>query len=119
MRDRPCPLLEQGRVRTGPMASDVSYGNNGAFSVQSPTCRLIVIASNGMGWEHVSVRPAKEKRCPTWDEMHFVKTLFWRDDECVVQFHPPQSEYVNMHQHVLHLWKPLMRDMPMPPVWMV
>lgn len=55
-------------------------------------------------WEHVSV--SCEDRCPTWEEMQRVKELFWRDDETVIQFHPPKSEYVNHHQYCLHLWKP-------------
>jgi hypothetical protein len=38
--------------------------------------------------------------------MAFVKDLFWHDDECVVQFHPPKSEYINNHPYCLHLWKP-------------
>lgn len=54
-------------------------------------------------WEHVSV--SREDRCPTWEEMCFVKDIFWREDECVVQFHPPKSAYVNRHLRCLHLWK--------------
>lgn len=66
-------------------------------------------------WEHVSVhireyskkggKRVERHRPPTWDEMCYVKRLFWADDEVVVQFHPAESEYVNLHQHVLHLWK--------------
>ena len=52
---------------------------------------------------------------PEWDEMCFVKDLFWRDDECVVQFHPPRAEYVNYHPNCLHLWKPVGRDVQTPP----
>lgn len=79
------------------------------------------IVSTDKGWEHVSVslfknlfsgnrklrRMATVKRCPTWEEMSYVKDLFWKDDEEVVQFHPPKSEYVNLHNYCLHLWKPL------------
>lgn len=28
------------------------------------------------------------------------------EEETVVQFHPPESEYVNNHLYCLHLWKP-------------
>jgi hypothetical protein len=38
--------------------------------------------------------------------MCWVKWSFFDDEECVVQFHPPQSKYVNRHPFVLHLWKP-------------
>ena len=76
-----------------------------------------VIASNGMGWEHVSV--SRSDRCPTWDEMCQVKALFWGDDDCVVQYHPPRSEYVNNHKNCLHLWRPVGIAMPLPPSIMV
>ena len=79
--------------------------------------RVRVIASNGMGWEHVSV--SRSDRCPTWEEMCQVKALFWGDDDCVVQYHPSHSEYVNNHQNCLHLWRPVGIAMPMPPSIMV
>lgn len=82
--------------------------------------QIIIIASSGseeVPWEHVSLRVSgyKGDRCPTWAEMCKVKDLFWDDDECVVQFHPPKSDYVNNHPHVLHLWKPINQTMPRPP----
>jgi hypothetical protein len=46
--------------------------------------------------------------------MCFVKSLFWDDEETVIQFHPAVSAYVNNHSHCLHLWKPPF-DMPLPP----
>jgi hypothetical protein len=49
--------------------------------------------------------------------MCFVKDLFWSEHECVVQFHPPRSVYVNNHPFCLHLWhKP---NLPTPPVILV
>lgn len=82
---------------------------------RGPKLELRIIASDGRdergnvyseigGWEHVSVSTAT--RCPTWEEMCLVKDLFWAEDETVLQFHPPRSEYVNNHRHCLHLWKP-------------
>jgi len=55
------------------------------------------------GWEHVSV--SLPNRCPTWNEMCWVKELFWSDDKLVVQYHPPKSEYVNTAKYCLHLWR--------------
>lgn len=84
--------------------------------------RLAVISSgpaegsrldDPLSWEHVSV--SLEKRTPTWDEMARVKALFWSDDECVIQFHPPRSQYKNDHKHCLHLWKPPYAT-PTPPI---
>ncbi len=65
--------------------------------------KVRVIASDGLGWEHVSV--SRRDRCPTWDEMCQVKALFWDEEDCVIQFHPPRSQYVNVHPNCLHLWR--------------
>lgn len=75
--------------------------------------RQYVIASWGGGWEHVSVSLAR--RCPTWEEMCMVKDIFWGEEECVVQFHPPRSEYVNRHPYCLHLWKKIGEEYETPP----
>lgn len=108
-------LVEAGRVTTGPLASQALDGPNGCFILQGPKGPLLIIASDGLGWEHASARPLHEPRTPTWEEMCFVKDAFWRPDEAVVQFHPPEAEYVNCHSHVLHLWRPLDGVFPRPP----
>lgn len=51
--------------------------------------------------------------------MCWVKDLFWDAEECVVQFHPPASQYINCHPHCLHLWKPIGGNVPTPPTWMI
>lgn len=77
---------------------------------------MIACDGDETGWEHVSVSlPESPKKCPSWDEMCIVKKLFWDDDECVVQFHPQESEYVNIHPGVLHLWKFVSSTFPTPP----
>ena len=107
--------------------SDASYGNNGFFTI--PHYRIDgywfnVMISDGMGWEHVSVTLVCKKpgvagkvveRCCTWEEMCFIKSVFWHEDECVVQFHPPSSEHISNHPYCLHLWKPVGIELPMPP----
>lgn len=110
--------LEEGRVREGPYRSAADDdGLAGVFFVAGPTGRSLKILSSGVdhefGWEHVSV--SLENRPPNWAEMCFVKDLFWREDECVVQYHPPRSEYVNFHPHCLHLWRPIAGEIPRPP----
>lgn len=103
--------LELGRLLTGPWASDPWYGKNGAFIVNGPNGAMLrIIASDGRhpdakGWEHVSVSVGGSNRCPNWPEMCFVKDLFWGEEETVIQFHPPKSEYVNTHPTTLHLWR--------------
>jgi len=73
---------------------------------------MFIIFSNGGGWEHVSVS-LKSKKIPNWEEMCFVKDLFFGDEECVVQYHPPKSEYVN-NVNALHLWRKQGYDFPRP-----
>ena len=104
---------EKFLIRTGRHASGASFGNNGAFEVKLRHGQTVyVIASDGAGWEHVSV--SRRDRCPTWDEMCQIKTLFWGDEDCVVQYHPPRSEYVNNHPNCLHLWRPIGVALPAP-----
>lgn len=64
-------------------------------------------------WEHVSI--STQTRCPTWEEMCFVKDLFWDEEDCVVQYHPPKSDYINCHPRCLHLWRPIGLEIPRPP----
>jgi len=104
------------------MGSDESYGNNGVFTIPingNDNMIAVCIISDGEGWEHISVhvdhKTSKTKRCPTWDEMCQIKETFWGDDETVVQFHPPKSEYVNNHKYCLHLWKPTNHNIETPP----
>lgn len=81
---------------------------NGLFKIFIDGRSFRVIASNGGGWEHVSVSPCNQKRklCPTWEEMCTVKDMFFDAEETVMQLHPPVSDYVNNHPYCLHLWKP-------------
>lgn len=75
--------------------------------------RMFFIASWGMGWEHVSVSHMNKN--PSWEEMCLAKSIFWCDNECVIQYHPKKSDYVNNSPHCLHLWRPIGTDIPVPP----
>ena len=81
----------------------------------------IVDDGKDTGWEHVSVSCRDDNlgfpvsKMPTWNQMCQIKDLFWDTDECVIQFHPPKSEYVNQHQNCLHLWKKVGVNMETPP----
>lgn len=44
-----------------------------------------------------------------------VKDVCWDDEDVVMQLHPRRSQYVNMHPHTLHLWRPLEASIPEPP----
>lgn len=86
---------------------------------------FIVISSDGQGWDHVSAhvrgvfKDSRVMRTPTWDEMCWLKSQFFDDHETVVQFHPKRSEHVNVHQHVLHLWRKQGEEYELPPSLLV
>ena len=89
--------------------------DGGAFVVPSPIDKqeMVVIASNGLDWDHVSV--SRKSRCPNWIEMSYIKDLFFKEDETVLQYHPAKSDYVNIHPYCLHMWRPHKLDIPKPP----
>lgn len=93
------------------------WGWGGAEGGYFQLNNLRIIVGIGDGWDHISV--SLPDRCPTWQEMCRVKRLFFADDECVVQYHPPESDYVNINPFVLHMWKPHNELLPMPPKVMV
>jgi hypothetical protein len=94
----------------------------GAFELQGPCGSKLTLLSSGNphtlgAWGHVSV--STPKRIPNWLEMSFAKWLFWDDEECVLQFHPPRSCYVNCHPYCLHLWRPTDNHVRLPPMILV
>ena len=68
----------------------------------------VVVGWNEGGFEHVSIE-LMAKRLPTWEEMCYIKQLFWDDEEMVVQIHPRKSQYVNLTD-ALHLWRAIDDD---------
>lgn len=110
---------DHGRILTHPTLGTTSVdGNNGAFLIESPEpgWQLYLICSDGLGWEHVSVRAwnGRRNRIPNWREMCHVKDLCWDAEDVVMQLHVKRSEYVNQHSAVLHLWRPTDREIPTP-----
>lgn len=91
--------------------------DGGAFEIPFECQILYVIASFGMGWDHVSV--SLHTRCPNWREMSHVKDLFWEDNEVVMQLHVAKKDHINLHPYCLHLWKPQNLQIPLPPNFMV
>ena len=118
MRRKPTKRIEKHRI-TGPI-----HEANGAFSIPHPDGPINVIASDGSDWEEVGLQlPRWEHvsislpvRTPTWEEMDFIKRIFWRDDELVIQMHVPRSQHINVHPYCLHLWKPTGVELPCPPL---
>lgn len=101
------------------MNAQVGDAETGMFILPNPRTMkgmfILCKASGGEGWEHVSISIHSEQRCPTWEEMCFVKSQFWGPEDCVVQFHPPVKEYVNIHDFCLHLWRLKETNIQTPP----
>lgn len=109
--------LSEARIRWGEFASGDSAGFNGAFTFTFPgeARKVFCIASDGLGWQHVSVSFAPNSlKTPSYAIMEAVKQIFWGDDVWVLQFHPPAAEYVNNHPGCLHLWRPTEQEFPVP-----
>lgn len=93
--------------------------HNGAFEIEIGKQTFYIIASNGGGWDHVSITPKTAERCPKWNEMCTVKDLFFKEDEEVMQLHPAKENHINNHPYCLHLWRPQKEKIPLPPRVMV
>ncbi|MEM7789269.1 MAG: hypothetical protein AAF594_16240 [Bacteroidota bacterium] len=141
MRSDVHPVLKRGRIRKGRMASDESSGLTGLFLLSPPASlygeddpgkgRIAVIATDPASmdrgdfmtaeeaaWEHVSVSVKGLGRTPTWEEMAWVKRLFWLPTETVIEYHPPEAEYVN-NTEALHLWRRVGQDVDRPPASLI
>jgi hypothetical protein len=117
------PDAEKYRTQIPGFPTTKEGDNYGFFIMVQPTIQVRCMVSPGeeSGWDHVSVsvkwqnpNGKIEDKLPPWEMMQLVKRLFWEDEDCVIQFHPPESEYVNRAQ-VLHLWKKVGPNWETPP----
>lgn len=128
MRPTPWLLAEPYRFQLSGLESP--YGADyGVFHIpHNPTgVKLRCIVSSGKcgleefgpawAWDHVSV--SLPNRCPNWPEMSFIKSVFFADDETVMQLHVPVADHLSLHPYCLHLWRPLSLAIPRPPSDMV
>jgi hypothetical protein len=113
---------EEYRIQPEGFASKAGEPFGLFFIFHGPLGRPLKIIANGAseesaGWEHVSVSIVGDKRrpCPSWVEMAFVKGLFWNAEDCVVEFHVPATDHVNVHEGCLHLWRNPTAEFPRPP----
>lgn len=119
MKNTPNLKVEKHRLTDGTWGTAEANGNNGMFLVPFKSITLKVVASDGGGWDHLSVSVKEVARCPHWDEMKYAYSLFFKEDEWAVQFHPPETKNVNNHETTLHVWRPQAAPIHTPPGWMV
>jgi len=115
--------MEQGRMKDEKPISKPG-DKFGAFTISHKDGRVLLMSvDNGAvsGWEHVSVTCIRKHRkkftavMPDWELMCMVKGVWWDSNEAVIQLHPPQDDYVNIHPECLHLWKSLRQEYLLPP----
>ncbi|MFP7486435.1 hypothetical protein SFC65_19915 [Priestia filamentosa] len=102
-----------------PMVGDLGDEHNGFFEMRIKGEKYRIMASNGFGWEHVSISHQQKHKIPSWKTMNELKELFFEDDEVVMQLHPKKEDYINNHPGTLHLWRPVDQEIPTPPSQMV
>jgi len=124
MRAQPSELLEAGRLRGRSMDSRPN-DTFGAFRVSMPGSQAVLLVIVGDGkdwhltglpmpaWEHVSV--SLKNRTPTWEEMEWVREQVFDDSELVIQLSVPRVDHINFHDYVLHMWRPVGVELPVPP----
>ena len=89
----------------------------------APRQYLRVIASSGAdqtgNWrfDHVSV--SLSSRTPTWEEMDYIKRLFFHPEEVCYQLHVSSADHINEHAYCLHIWRSCDHAIPLPPAEMV
>jgi len=108
-------LLDKYRIDTRETHGSLGDGTCGAFRFRSPIDSKFILtqASSEGGWDHVSV--SRRDHAPRWSEMEFVRRLFFKDDEWVMQLHVPPAHHINIHPNCLHLWRPQEAVLPTPP----
>lgn len=104
------PPIDYQRVAGSPFNSPISsawkkIGDDVAVLVSES------VEADDRIWLHVSV--SRPTRLPSWSDLRRVKDAFIGKDRKAIQVLPAQSEYVNIHPHVLHLFACLEGD-PLP-----
>jgi len=110
-------IKKEGKDGFGGTVFPIEYKNGKVKIVKDIDKALHFMFSWGCGFEHLSV--STPIKCPTWEQMCKMKDIFWRDDEVCMQLHPKKEDYVNCMQYCLHIWRPIDKEIPMPPSIMV
>lgn len=110
--------LNHHRVKTPEVLNYFgSYGDHtcGVFEIPIPRTGAVlkVVASSGDDWDHLSV--SLPNRCPNWIEMEFAKRKFFNPEEVCMQLHVAEADHLSIHPHVLHIWRPQKKKIPLPP----
>ena len=93
--------IEKHRLKGNP---DYPAGDKGTMqgSFYFEEEHLLVVVKSINKWESCEVAVCGfiaggieyATRCPTWNEMCFVKDMFWSEDEVCIQYHPDKKNYM-------------------------
>lgn len=98
--------LKDIRLTPGMKVEQGNYSGGVGMITLDDWTGSVVWGADEAGWEHVSVSPLDHSITPSWDDMCKIKAIFWDDEEMALQFHPRKSQYVNVMENCLHLWRP-------------
>lgn len=83
--------------------------NAGVYKIPFKNKILRVIAEDSFGCEHISFLAQDIESCnkftPTREEMNYIYNLFFNEGEVACEYHPKKSDYINLNENVLHLWR--------------
>ena len=106
-------IKKEGPDGFGGSVFPIEYKNGKVKVIKNIDKVLHFIFSWGCGFEHLSV--STPIKTPTWEQMCFMKDIFWGENEVCMQLHPKKEDYVNNMQYCLHIWKPIDKEIPTPP----
>ena len=110
-------IKKEGKDGFGGTVFPIEYKKGKVKVIKNINKALHFMFSWGCGFEHLSV--STPVQCPTWEQMCKMKDIFWRDDEVCMQLHPKKEDYVDCMKYCLHIWRPIDKEIPMPPSIMV
>lgn len=112
------------RITSGPLASTDEAGCNGAFSIchkDDPDAPLLVILAQAAGWEKCTVTKQRKRmlsspkpETPSEEDMRTVKSLFFKPEETLVEYHPHSKSSLFPIPHHRVMWRCIYRDFPLP-----
>lgn len=113
------PYLQRRRINSAGtiFGKSVEVLGNAYHFKHAGKIMLVIATPEFQGWEHVSV--SFVDRCPSWMEMSWIKEKFFKPEEVVMQLHVAESDHINVHPYVLHLWRPIHVEIPLPPKFLV
>jgi len=97
-------VLKDGPMEEEDIDENLRTGKfrNSMFVHDGFTVMFTVENHGTSAYQHLSV--SRKERYPSWDEIVLFRSLFFEDDDEIVQVIPKESDYVNVHDNCFHMW---------------